>query len=93
MTMKPLNLLLLMFLTGCVSMQSYNNEQVRTQCAIGYHEDQTNGIVLFKSKSKNEDGDKDKDEDENKVKESRFTEDIRCVPNSDKDRFINHHSF
>ena len=41
------------FLTGCATTDSYNNEQIRTQCAIGYHEEYTKNITLSsKDKSK-----------------------------------------
>lgn len=33
------SLLIVAFLVSCASPDSYNNEQIRTQCPIGYHEE------------------------------------------------------
>lgn len=63
--MKYITLLAFSFLAGCATTEPYNNEQIRTQCPIGYHEEYSKPITFTKTK----DGRKIEAEDE-----------FKCVP-------------
>ncbi len=49
--MKYLILLLAFcILSGCATTEPYNNEQIRTQCPIGYHEEYSKPMSIKKDK-------------------------------------------
>lgn len=77
--MKILILFLFSLLTACTSTGSYNNQQIKTQCAIGYHQEYSVSRVLYDSENKNK---------ESKTK-SKISEEFRCVADSDKDKLLN----
>ena len=54
-----------MLLSGCATTEPYNNEQIRTQCPIGYHEEYSKPISF----KKDENGRRIEAEDE-----------FKCVP-------------
>jgi len=63
--MKYLILFAIMLLSGCATTEPYNNEQIRTQCPIGYHEEYSKPISF----KKDENGRRIETEDE-----------FKCVP-------------
>ena len=48
--MKYIIFLAIACLTGCATTEPYNNEQVRTQCPNGYHEEYSKPITFKKDK-------------------------------------------
>jgi len=71
--------LLSLLLTGCASQGTYNNQQVKTQCAIGYHQ-------VYSVYTVSNDSDKKNQKDEKKpIKREEF----HCVADSDQDKLVN----
>lgn len=73
--MKIILLISVLFLSGCAAMHIDDKATVKskTQCPIGYHLEQTGGVVIFA-------GSKDK---------NKHTVEFRCVADSVKDSYKN----
>lgn len=67
-----------LLLSGCMQSGSFNNQQVKTQCAIGYHQ-------VYSVYTVSSDSDKEKQKDEKKpIKREEF----HCVADSENDKLL-----
>ncbi len=73
--MKTILLILILFLSGCAAMHidDKTTAQSKTQCPIGYHLEQTAGVVIFA-------GSNDK---------NKHSVEFRCVVDSVQDSYKN----
>lgn len=75
--MKILYLLPLL-LGSCMHKGSYNNQQVKTQCPIGYHQEYSTYKVLYDSE----------DADNGDEKKTKMSTKFRCMPDSENDKLL-----
>jgi len=76
--MKTLIWLFVFLLSACATQDTYNNQQVKTQCAIGYHQEYSTYKVLYDSENK----------EEQDNKKSKMATKYRCMPDSENDKLL-----